>query len=197
MQMSSCIDAADPYRPWTKTSGSMAWVSILRSLMVMISCTFNLGCRRSMIQRAIFLAQVGCEWRWRPDSTPRSPTPATAPWRTPAAARPRRWALEADVVDMKTQVHELAIQMQERRVAVQRQGRRELDHTDQHQRRDFTGRARHRQNQTGHHRRTGHRQHRPPQGLGLGRAQRQTAFADRLGDARQDLPRWRQSPPAR
>ena len=47
--------------------------------------------------------------------------------------------LKAYIENVKTEMHEFSVEMQERQVAVQRQGRRELHHTDHHERRDFAG----------------------------------------------------------
>ena len=51
--------------------------------------------------------------------------------------------LEADIIDVEAQVHDLLVQMQVGVVAIERQVRCQLDHTDQHQRRHFTGGAGH------------------------------------------------------
>ena len=50
-------------------------------------------------------------------------------------------ALETDVINVKPEVHELSVQVQKRRVAVEWQRRRQLDHTDQHQGRNLARRS--------------------------------------------------------
>ncbi|MNM85683.1 hypothetical protein D3C81_978120 [compost metagenome] len=82
-------------------------------------------------------------------------------------------------------MHDLLVQVHVRVVAVHRQRRGQLDHTDQHQRRHFAGGSRHGEDQAGHHRRAGHRQDDFPQRLRLGRAQCQRAFTRGPRDARQ------------
>ena len=84
-------------------------------------------------------------------------------------------------------MHEFALQVQEGEMAVHRQGRREFHYAHQHQGSHLTRGAGHRQDQAGHHGRTGHGQHHLPQGLDLGRAQGQRTFPQGPGNAAQAL----------
>ena len=84
-------------------------------------------------------------------------------------------------------MHELALHVQVREVAVHRQGRRQFHHPHQHQRRHLTGCAGDGQDEAGHDGRARHGQHDAPQGLGLGGPQREGPLADGARDPGQPL----------
>ena len=59
-------------------------------------------------------------------------------------------ALKPDIEDMKSEMHEAAIKMEERKMAVERQLRREFDDAGEHEGSDFAGAASHREDNAGH-----------------------------------------------
>ena len=75
-------------------------------------------------------------------------------------------------------MHEFSIHMEERKIRVERERRRQLDHADNHQRRHLAGGTRHGEDQAGHDAGGCHREQNPGQRLELGGAQRQRTFAD-------------------
>src|SRR5450759_970930 len=91
-------------------------------------------------------------------------------------------ALEAHVVEMESEVHDLPLEVQKREDAVDRQRGRELDDAHDHERRDFARAARHREDQSRQDTGRGRGQYDAPRRLPLRGAERERSVAHARGD---------------